>query len=356
MQLEVSSVEKSCLRATFPPLLVLSISLSLILVVWTPSARAQVSSFENAEGEISGTVLLETDKRPAPQAAVSLSSRAAGIFRSVLTDLEGHFKVQNLPRGTYDIAVDEDGYEAAQTSAQLDGPSAKLVVYLKSRPGAIRSSRYSISVRELKIPGKAQDEFQKGLERVAKNDLTGSLPHFAKATQAFPMYFEAYYNMGLAQMSLGRTDEAGQAFQASIDLSGGRYALAEFGYGYLLCQQGRPGEAEKIIRRGLEVEDASPEGYVVLSEALTQLNRLEEAEKSAREALLRNPNFAGAYLALADVQKRKGGYRAEIQDLDTYLKLQPSGPACEQVRRAREMALRRLAKTDSQDRVSPKQQ
>jgi len=356
MQLEVSRVEKSFLRATFPPLLVLSSFLYIASIVWTPSAKAQVSSFENAGGEISGTVLLESDKRPATQVAVSLKSRAAGIFRSVLTDLEGHFKVQNLPRGTYDIAVDEEGYEAAQTSAQLDGPSAKLVVYLKSRPGGIRSSRYSVSVRELRIPGKARDEFQKGLERVSKNDLAGSLPHFAKATQSFPMYFEAYYNMGLAEMSLGRTDEAGQAFQTSIDLSGGQYALAEFGYGYLLCQQGRAGEAEKIIRRGLEVEDASPEGYVVLSEALTQLNRLDEAEKSAREALLRNPNFAGAYLALADAQDRKGGYRAEIQALDTYLKLQPTGPACEQVRRAREMALRRLAKMGSQDGISPKQE
>jgi len=356
MQLGVSRVEKSCLRANFPPLLVLSIFLNITLIVWTPSAKAQVSSFENVGGEVSGTVLLESDKRPATQVAVSLKSRAAGIFRSVLTDLEGHFKVQNLPRGTYDIAVDEQGYEAAQTSAQLDGPSAKLVVYLKSRAGGIRSSRYSVSVRELKIPGKAQDEFQKGLERVAKNDLAGSLPHFAKPTQAFPMYFEAYYNMGLAEMSLGRTDEAGRAFQASIDLSGGRYALAEFGYGYLLCQQGRPGEAEKIIRRGLEVEDASPEGYVVLSEALTQLNRLDEAEKSAREALLRNRNYAGAYLALADVQERKGGYRAEIQDLDTYLKLQPNGPGNEQARHVREAAARKLAISDSQDRISPKQQ
>jgi tetratricopeptide (TPR) repeat protein len=258
MQLEVSRVEKSFLRATFPPLPVLSIFLNITLVVWTPSAKAQVSSFENAGGGISGTALLEADKRPATQVAVSLKSRATGIFRSVLTDLEGHFKVQNLPRGTYDIAVEEEGYEAAQTSAQLDGPSAKLVVYLKSRAEGIRSSRYSVSVRELKIPGKAQDEFQKGVERVG--------------------------------------------------------------------------------------------------EALTQLNRLDEAEKSAREALLRNPNFAGAYLALADVQERRGGYRAEIQDLDTYLKLQPNGPRNEQARHVREAAARKLAITDSQDRISPKQQ
>jgi tetratricopeptide (TPR) repeat protein len=295
MQLEVSRVEKSFLRATFPPLLALSFFLNVTSIVWTPSAKAQVSSFENAGGEISGTVFLESDKRPATQVAVSLKSRAAGIFRSVLTDLEGHFKVQNLPRGTYDIAVDEEGYEAAQISAQLDGPSAKLVVYLKSRSGAIRPGRYTVSVRELKIPGKAQDEFRKGLERIAKNDPAGGLGHFAKATQAFPGYFEAYYSMGLAEMSLGRPDEAGQDFQTSIDLSGGHYALAEFGYGYLLCQKGKPGEAEKIIRRGLEVEDASPEGYVILSEALTQLNRLEEAEKA------RMKHFSGTQASPAPI-------------------------------------------------------
>jgi tetratricopeptide (TPR) repeat protein len=356
MQLEVSTVENAFLRAKFLPLLVLSIFLNLTLIVWTPSARAQVSSYENTGGEISGTVLLEADKRPAGQVAVSLKSHAAGIFRSVLTDLEGHFKVQNLPRGTYDIAVEEQGYEAAQASAELDGPSAKLVVYLKPKSRAMLPGHYSVSVRELKIPGKAQAEFQKGLERMAKNDPAGSLSHFTKATQSFPGYFEAYYSAGLAEATLGHNDEAKTAFQTSIDLSGGRYALADFAYGYLLCREGNPGEAEIIIRRGLEVEDAAPQGYVVLSEVLMRLNRLDEAEKSAREALLRNAGFAGAYLALADLAERKGEFRAEIQDLDIYLKLQPNGPASDQARRVRAAATKRLAKIDSQERIPSKQQ
>ena len=50
MQLEVSTVENAFLRATFLPLLVLSIFLNITLIVWTPSAQAQVSSFENAGG------------------------------------------------------------------------------------------------------------------------------------------------------------------------------------------------------------------------------------------------------------------------------------------------------------------
>ena len=317
--------------------------LTLTSIVWTPDARAQVSNFENREGEISGTVLIEASKRPASQVAVSLKSRVAGIFRSVLTDLEGRFRVQNLPRGTYEIAVDEEGYEAAQTSAQLDGPSSKLVLYLRSKSGAIRQSGYTVSVRELKIPGKARDEFKKGLERLGKNDPVGSLNHFTKATQAFPGYFEAYYNIGVADAALGRLDEAMRAFQTSIELSDGRYALAQFGYGYLLCQEGKPDEAEKVVRRGLELEDAAPQGYVILSEALVQLNRRDEAEKSAQESLLRNPRFAGTYLALADVAASKDDYRAEIADLDIYLTLQPSGLGSEQARKRREVALRILA-------------
>jgi tetratricopeptide (TPR) repeat protein len=352
MQHEVSTVETLCPRARFLPLLVLSFSLNLTLIVWTPTAKAQVASFDSAEGEISGTVLREADKRPAIQVPVSLKSRAAGVFRSVLTDLEGHFKVRNLPRGTYDIVVDEEGYEAAVTSTDLNGPSSKLVVYLKTKSGFIPRGNYTVSVRELKIPEKARSELEKGLERVAKNDPAGGLGHFQKAVQVFPAYFEAYYNIGATETRLGRNEDAMMAFQTSIDLSGGGYALAEFGYGYLLCLQGKPGEAEKIIRRGLEADEGSPEGFVILSEALTQLNRLDESERSAREALVRRPNYPGAYLALADVAEKKGDSLAEIQELDMYLKLQPKGPGNEQARHVREAAMKRLAKSLPQNSIS----
>src|SRR5580704_17032584 len=113
MRLEVSSFTVSYLPERFLPILLLNLCLCLILLLWIPGAKAQVTAFENSEGEISGTVLLEANKRPASQVAVSLKSRAAGIVRSVLTDLEGHFHVRNLPLGTYEIAIDEAGDEDA---------------------------------------------------------------------------------------------------------------------------------------------------------------------------------------------------------------------------------------------------
>jgi tetratricopeptide (TPR) repeat protein len=340
MLCELPKPEKSLQRTKFLPI----VFLSFALAGYSQIANAQSATLLGTEGRICGTVLLKADHRPASQVAVSLKSRVAGIFRSIFTDVEGHFEVRGLPPGTYEIVVDEPGYESARTSAQLDGPSAELVIYLRSSNLAeTRRNGDTVSVRELKIPGKAQDEYRKGLERMAKNDPAGGLSHFKKATQTFPDYFEAYYHIGAVEMKLTHRDEAMQAFQTAIDLSGGRYASAEFGLGYLLYLEGKPGEAEGVIRRGLEVDGNSPDGYVILGMTLLRLDRPDEAEKSAREAILRKPNLALPYLVLADVHARRGEYLMQLRALDAYLKLEPTGPASERVRQAREVVLRILA-------------
>jgi len=358
MQCELPKVEKSCLRASvrqiilpntfrsFSSKLLLNVALAACaLTASTMTVEAQDSTFDKTDGMICGTVLLKTDHHAVSQVAVSLKSHAAGIFRSVLTDFEGRFEVRGLPRGTYEIAVDEPGYEPAQTSAQLDGSSPKLVLYLKSsNMTQAERKKYTVSVRELKIPGQARQEYEKGLGSLQKKDLAVSVNHFRKAVQAFPEYYEAYYHMGVVATKLAHMDEAKSAFQRAIDLSGGTYPWAEFGFGYLLYVEGKPEEAVTIVRKGLELDESSPEGYLILGMAQLRLDRQDEAERSAREALLRNPNFARAYLVLSDVYARKHEYRAQLQGLDTYLRLEPNGAESERVRQVREVVLKILAK------------
>jgi hypothetical protein len=50
---------------------------------------------------------------------------------------------------------------------------------------------------------------------------------------------------------------------------------------------------------------------------------LDEAEKSAREVVVRKANFAEAYLLLADIHVRQNNFSALLKDLDDYLKLDP---------------------------------
>jgi Tfp pilus assembly protein PilF len=303
-------------------------------LVCTPIVRAQIPGFDRQAGDIFGTVFVEGGNRPIGCVIVNIQSLTGGPFVSVLTDWSGRFQVRGLNSGMYEIVMEEAGYEPIRETLQvLRGPSPPLELYLKaSNPPPIRRTDYAASVRELRIPVKARNAFEKGLERLARNDAEGGRTHFVRAAATFPDYYEAYYHMGVADLRLGREEEAAQAFQQAIDLSGGRYAWAQFGLGLLLCRRGEYAEAETVIRRGLDRDGSSATGHLFLSVALFHLNRIEGAEKSAREALMRRPGFAWPYLVLADIHARRGEYAMQLHDLDAYLKLDPDGPASKRVR------------------------
>lgn len=298
---------------------------------------------DNATGTISGTVYLPGSKEPASQVAVSLKSHDAGIFRSILTDYDGYFEVSGLPAGTYEVSIEEQEYRPYRSTAQFDGSALKLELHLAALlPPQSAQSANTVSVRELAIPGKAQEEYRKGLVSLAKRELENSLKHFASAVRAFPGYFEAIYHQGIVETTLGHQEAAMQDFQMAVNLSGGRYAQAQFGMGYLYYLQGNAAQAESITRRGLELDPDSPDGYVILGMTLLRLDRTDEAERSAREALLRDPNHADAYLVLADTCARRQRYQEQIQDLDAYLRLDPNGAAGKRAREVREVAQKML--------------
>jgi tetratricopeptide (TPR) repeat protein len=203
-----------------------------------------------------------------------------------------------------------------------------------------------VSARELSIPERAVKAYTKGINRLSKNDPASSLVHFQRAASEFPNFYEAYYAMGVVQLRLGHGEEARQAFQKSIDASGGHYAGPYFGLGALLCNQQQFTEAEPIIRKALELAPDFGPGHFILAWALFGLNRLDEAEKLAHEASIRDPKLAAlAHLLLANVYIRRSDYSGELLELDAYLKLEPDGPLSNQAREAQEHAKRKLAES-----------
>lgn len=319
----------------------------LAALVTTPLSHAKVPRSEETSGAISGVVLSQTSNKPVANVIVSVRSDSEGISLSVLTDYSGQFQVDGIPAGKYVVSIEEPGYEALTVNEQLSGPSLKVSLRLIVSKFIPRDKAAStVSVHELSVPNKAQDEFRKGLERLSKNDLPASLNHFLKATHAFADYYEAYYHVGVVQLRLGRRDEALESFQQAVTLSSGHYALAEFGVGYVLFLNGQLTEAEKVLRRGLEVDSNPADGHAILAMVLLSLDRLDEAEKSAHEALLRNPNCATAYLVLSDIYGKHRDYRQQLSGLDSFLKLQPTGPLSERAQHTRDLTLSLLAKSN----------
>ena len=330
-----------------------------LMMAWltqAPPANAQNSSFEmpsnaawkNRSGGINGTVYLNRTAEPASKVLVNIRSMLSGLNQAVVTDFRGRFEFREIPQGTYEVSASEQGYGFASTITEAGMFPTEITLYLSSASAPPRSENaYVVSLRELKIPSKAQNEYERGLNLMAKKDFVGSITHFNKAAAAYPDYYEAFYHIGVAELHLNHQDKAIEALQKAIDLSGGHYASPQFAYGLALCNQGKLTEAERLIRHGLEVDENSAEGHLFLGIALLDQNRLAEAEKSLREALLRKPQYPDVYLVLAGVHAKRGDYQAQVEDLDTYLRLVPSAPGSDYVRKVREAAKRLISQPAS---------
>ena len=316
--------------------------LLLALSCNVPQAVAQFSS-NGVRSTIAGSVLFDGAMQPAAKVRVEVRALTGGQLATTFTDATGRFEAPAEGTGSVVVVVQEQGYEPVEQRVDvgLAGSALGVVITLrKLRTNPVDREGYTVSVHSLKVPAKARRAFEKGVERLQKKDIAGSLDRFTEATNAFPDYYEAYYEIGLANLELRRADEAEQALQRAIDLSGGRYAEAQFALGALLCERQAYSEAEQVLRRAIEVDANSWKGHLFLGQALFGQGRLAEAEKSAREVLLRRSDIPSVHILLANIHIRQQEYALGIKDLDTFLSMKPTGPSSDQARAVRDAAER----------------
>jgi cytochrome c-type biogenesis protein CcmH/NrfG len=319
-------------------------------------SQAQFNLKDSTRSTIEGSVMIDGDTQPAARIRVDVSAVTGGRIATAFTDASGRFEVPAEGRGAVIVTVQEQGYEPVEQTVDVGygGVTPGVVITLrKARTTLVEPEGYKVSVHDLKVPGKARREFEKGMDRLQKKDVTASLDHFKEATHAFPDYYEAYYQIGLANMELRHGDEAEHALQRAIDLSGGGYAEAEFALGALLCDRKAYADAERVLRRGIDVDANSWKGHLFLGQALFGQNRLPEAEKSAQEVLLRKPDLPTAYILMANIHIKQHQFALGIKDLDTFLSMKPNGPTSDQAREVR-AAAQKVASEMEQAAVLPK--
>lgn len=316
-------------------------------------ASAQFSFGREAGGRtrIAGSVMLDGETQPAARVRVDVKALSGGDIVTTFTDASGRFEAPADAKGAVIVAVEEQGYEPVEQRVDVgsEGGAPGVLITLRrvrKAPVGPEAAGYTVSVHNLKVPGKARHEFEKGIERLQKNDAQGSLDHFKEATDAFPNYYEAYYQIGLANMELRRGNEAEQALQRSIDLSGGGYAEPQFALGAMLCDKQAYQDAERVLRRAIDVDGNSWKGHLFLGQALFGQNRMADAEKSVREAVLRKPDVASSYVLLANIHIRRHEYILGIKDLDTFLSMKPEGSTSEQARAVRAAAAKIVSRLE----------
>ena len=193
------------------------------------------------------------------------------------------------------------------------------------------------------MPQKARDLVYSGKQKVyyGKN-LADGLTDFQSAVAIAPDYYEAYYQIGMTLMQQGKLQDAESNFRKSIDLSKDTYGEPVIGMGTMLLDKSDNAGGEKMIRHGLELSPNFWLGYYELGRACLAENQLGEAKKAAQQARSLMPNAGIVYRLLANIHMREKDYPALLDDIDTYLKIDPNSPAGAHAREMRAQVMQKI--------------
>jgi tetratricopeptide (TPR) repeat protein len=302
---------------------------------------------------LSGTVFDADSHARLDGVRLELDSTRGPSLGTFFSDGGGSFGFSHIPAGTYILVVDLTGYQTVNQQVELFNDERALQVELRRTADAKTKGPNTVSVRDLSIPQKAHDDMEKGLALLyGKSDYQGSLKPFEKAIQEYSDYYEAYAQIGVAYMKLADTANSEKAFQKSIEVSHQKYQDGYMGLAELYLNGHRFSDAETFARKAVEIDSNSWRAESQLARALVELQRASEAEPSAVAAVKLKPDNATLYLVLANIHMQLQNDRAQLDDLDHYLRLAPTGPFAAQARQQRDQLKEFLATSPSSPATS----
>ena len=101
-------------------------------------------------------------------------------------------------------------------------------------------------------PGKAENVYKQGLEKIKKRDFKGAIEDFDRAVQLNPQYAEAYNNRGNTYFVLGNQQEAMKNYNQALKLNP-ELASAYYNRGYANYKGGKMEQAIKDYNRAIEL-------------------------------------------------------------------------------------------------------
>ncbi|MCC7175667.1 MAG: tetratricopeptide repeat protein [Bryobacterales bacterium] len=325
---------------------------------------------------LSGKVVLE-DGTPPPEPAV-IERVCNGIVRPEgYTDSKGRFSIQLGQNTQYiaDASWGGDASYAGMGSAGRDASSmggfgnnpgiserdlmgcelrASLAGYLSDRlplagrraldnpnVGIIVIRRFgnvegtTISATSLAAPNNARKAYDKGIDARKKEKWADARKQFDLAVKAYPRYAAAWYELGFAAEKMGDLEAARQAYAQALD-SDGKFVKP---YLQLAGMSARGQNWEELAQTTSQVLRLDPYNYpqIYYFNAVAQLNlrHVDEAEKSARQAVKmdKQNQFPGANHVLGVILAAKGEMAEAAGYLKAYLKLAPAAPDAEVARK-----------------------
>ncbi len=192
----------------------------------------------------------------------------------------------------------------------------------------------TISYSSLNAPKDAARAFEKGREALRKEKQPEAEKQFRKAVELYPAYATAWYELGRIEETRNQLKEASEDFRKSIDADP-KYVSPYLALSNIAAHKSDWAQTLDLTDRALRLNAIEfPQAYYYNAVANLNLRHLDEAEKSAREAIKLDTrkNFVKLEQLLAAILIEKQDYPGAAKSMRAYLESNPQASDAVQVR------------------------
>lgn len=151
------------------------------------------------------------------------------------------------------------------------------------------------------------------LEQVGK--LNEAIAETEEALRLDPQLVQGHINLLILYGRTGDKEKAEEHYRAAVKLNPTQFPGVYYNYSILLINEGKFEEAEKALRKALEIAPAYADAHNNLSYLLEREGRLPEAAIEYRKAIEANPNSRKAHFNLGRVLVNQQQYQEGIGQL-----------------------------------------
>ncbi len=223
----------------------------------------------------------------------------------------------------------------------LDNPEVGTIVL--HRIGGVEGT--VISLTSLQAPKDAQKAYEKGLEANRDRKWQKAQKELEKAVAVYPKYAAAWYELGYALQYQKQIEEARKAYARSLEADP-KYIKPYLQLAYLDAGEKKWQEVADTTDRMVRLNPIDfPQAYFLNSVANLNLHKPAAAEKSALEALRRDPGhrYPQAEQILGLALASQGDFAGAIPHIEAYLELAPNANNADLARRQLEDMRQRAA-------------
>jgi tetratricopeptide (TPR) repeat protein len=244
----------------------------------------------------------------------------------------------NVPVGTYHLIVSGQNFsniDAGNIAMDTTG-SQEFEVKVKrdneaEHPAGGVGSQL-ISTSDLGVPVKAQKEFDKANELVAKQDLTHAIERLNKALEVYPAYAGAYNNLAVIYARQGDRVREREALQKAISIND-HFAPAYVNLGRLNITTKDFPSAETALNKASALDPTDAMTLVLLAYVEFMDHHFDQVIATSRKVHSLQGSHAFAHQIAARAYEQKRDAASAITELEQFLKEEPSGSRAESARK-----------------------